>query len=90
MPVNNTDGRKLKLIASILEETDPKTLDILEQKLAEISYNKASQSKVIGFRPNGSKVIKYEFMRCITQSLDNLNHGEFIALDELERRSHNW
>lgn len=90
MPAKNTDERKLKLIASILEETDPKALDILEQKVAEISYDKASHSKLIGFRPNGSKVIKYDFMRCITQTLDNLNHGEFIALDELERRSQNW
>ena len=90
MPANNTEERRLKLIAAILEETDEKALDILEKKVAQITYDKVSHSKVIGFRPNGTKVIKSDFMQCITQTLDSLNHGEFIAMDELERRSQNW
>ncbi|MDG1158334.1 MAG: hypothetical protein P8N19_02500 [Flavobacteriales bacterium] len=86
----NLEERKLNIIAAVVGETDQDAIQMLEMKLAEIDYDKKSRSKIIGLNPKGMPIIKSEFVRCIHQSLTNLENGEWITLDDLEKRSENW
>ncbi len=86
----NLEERKLKIIAAVVAESDTDAIQMLELKLAEIDYDKKSRSKIIGLNPKGMPIIKSEFVRCIHQSLSNLDNGEWISIDDLEKRSENW
>ncbi len=82
--------RKLRLIEFILAEHEEESIRKLEKAAYRIAYDEDSKTKIIGFRPNGVAVIKSDFLDGITQSLKEVTTGEYISLEELEKRSENW
>ncbi|MGB0424012.1 MAG: hypothetical protein ACPGED_06815 [Flavobacteriales bacterium] len=86
----NLQERKLRIIEQIITEADEETIEALEQRLADLNYDKVSQTKVIGLNPKGLPVVKSDFMKLIRHSLMAVENGEWIGLDELETRSENW
>lgn len=88
--MENLDNRKMRLIEFIVAENEPTALKQIEDLIHKISYDEASRSKVIGLRPNGVRVIKSEFVECIQRTLIDVSNGEFITLEELDKRSGTW
>ncbi|WP_306643787.1 hypothetical protein [Sanyastnella coralliicola] len=82
--------RKLRLIEFILQEHDEESIERLEELTYRISYDEDSKTKVIGFRPNGVAVIKSDFLADIIETMKSVNEGNFITLEELDKRSENW
>lgn len=88
--MENLDSRKMRLIEFIVAENEPEAIKQLEDLVHKITYDEVSRSKVIGSRPNGVRVIKSEFVECIQRTLIDVNNGEFISLEELDKRSGTW
>lgn len=84
------DQHKLQIIRWVTEENDPEAIERVRQLVEDIEYDKASDSMVIGFRFNGTKVIKSDFLRCIVEAERGISTGEFVSIEELEERSENW
>lgn len=86
----NLQERKLRIIEQIIIEADEETVEMIEQRLADMHYDKVSETKIIGLNPKGLPVVKSDFMKLIRHSLMTVENGEWITLDELETRSENW
>ena len=85
-----SEATKLKIIQWVIEENDPDAIKRVKQLVDEIQYDQVSDSMVIGFRFNGGKVIKSDFLRCIAEAERGISSGEFVTLEELEKESENW
>ena len=85
-----SETTKLKIIQWVIEENDPDAIKRVKQLVDEIQYDQVSDSMVIGFRFNGGKVIKSDFLRCIAEAERGISSGEFVTLEELEKESENW
>ncbi|MFM1932042.1 MAG: hypothetical protein RL226_1345 [Bacteroidota bacterium] len=88
--MEKTDDLKLRLIEFIINEKSNEALMQVEDLVKRISYDEDSRQKVIGSRPNGVKVIKSEFEDCLLRTLIDVNNGEYISLEELDKRSQTW
>ena len=88
--MENIHLRKLQLIDFILQEHDEDSIARLEELCHRIAYDEDSKTKVIGFRTNGMAVIKSEFLQLIEASLAQVEKGEFLTFDDLEKESENW
>ena len=85
-----SEATKLEIIKWITTEEDPDAIHRVKRLVDDIEYDKASDSMIIGFRFNGGKVIKSEFLRLIAQAEQGVSSGEFVTIEELEKESENW
>ena len=81
---------KLELIRWVAELEDTEMLQALYDRMTELAYAKDSDTKVIGYYPGGSDVIKSSFVRGIVQAELSVTEGRYVTLTELERQSENW
>lgn len=81
---------KLNIISWTLKEDSESSLRQMKELISEIEYNRTSDAKVIGFRINGTKVFKSQFIQDIHQSERGVSNGEFLSLDDLETLSESW
>jgi hypothetical protein len=84
------DSVKLAIISWVANEKDPQTLKRLHELVTDIEYERASDTKVIGFRMNGTKIYKSRFIQGIRQSEAGVENGELLSIDDLEKQSENW
>jgi NifB/MoaA-like Fe-S oxidoreductase len=88
--MDNMKQTKLDIIAWVVAETDVNAVKRLSMTVEDITYERASETKVIGYRVNGTKVIKSQFIRCIQQDEQGLANGEYMSLQSLDKLSENW
>jgi hypothetical protein len=81
---------RLDIISWTLKEGNESSLRQMKELISEIDYNRTSDAKVIGFRVNGTKVFKSQFIHDIRQSERGVANGEFLSLDDLETLSESW
>lgn len=84
------EKKKLKIIDWVIDQKDSEYLQNVQNLIDGINYDEDSRTKVIGLRPNGSEVIKSQFVSCILMSENNIKNGEYMTFEELEKESENW
>lgn len=86
----NLNQEKIDIISWTLKEVEEASLIQMKELISEIEYNRTSDAKLIGYRTNGAKVFKSQFIQEIRQSERGVAHGEFLTLDDLEKQSESW
>ncbi len=81
---------KLELIKWLTDLEEEKLLLKLKAAKDDIIYAEESKSKIIGYRPNNSPVIKSDFLTSIQHAESQIQNGEFIPLERLEMEIENW
>jgi len=81
---------KIELIKWLSEVDDEALLIKLKAAKDDIIYTEESKSKIIGYRPNNSPVIKSDFLAIVQQAENQINSGEFSTLEQLEIEIENW
>ena len=88
--MQDINSQKVEIIKWVSAQDDPTELAKFRELIADIEYDRASDSMVIGSRINGAKVIKSRFVHRIRQAEIGVAHGEFISFQELEQQAENW
>jgi len=81
---------QMQLIKWISAQEDTESLVRLKGVMDDIDYDRQSDMKVIGYRPNGVRIIKSDFIRCIKQAEDEISRGHFLSIEEVEKISSKW
>ena len=84
------EKQKLSIIEWVMAQKDSENLQQVQGLLSGIDYDEESKTKVIGYHPNGTEVIKSQFASCIVMSENNIPNGEFMTFEELEKETENW
>ncbi len=84
------DAIKVELIKWLTNVEDEQLLLKLKAAKDDIVYVEESKSKIIGYRPNNTPVIKSDFLSSIQQAENQIKNGEHISLEQLEIEIENW
>lgn len=84
------EARKLALVQAVLALENEEDLKAVETAMHEVRESARARQLVIGYRPSGRAVLKQRFLDRLRHTLQDLNHGEFVSLTDLEQRAADW
>ena len=88
--MGDINSQKLKVVRWITNEEEPGAISKILEVIADVEYERASDTMVIGYRINGLRVIKSRFLHLIQLAEIGLETGEYITMDELEKSAETW
>lgn len=78
---------KRDYIHSHLHQIDENALNriykVIESRLG-------NQEDVVGYEVDGTPIMKAQHIKSIKEAEDQIDRGEFITLEDLEKESENW
>ena len=55
-----------------------------------VKENKKSSNIVIGYHPDGAPITKMELLNDIKEAEEQIERGEYLTIEELEKEAKNW
>ena len=78
------------MIAAILNVDREEDLEAIEAAISKVQESLRASQLVIGYRSNGSPVLKQNFLGRLLHSLQDIQNDEYISLASFETRSADW
>jgi hypothetical protein len=81
---------KLDIIEWVVQQDDLEIFKRLKSLIQQIESEKFSNAKVIGQKPNGTRVSRTELVNTFELAMRQFKEGQTLTLEELDELSENW
>lgn len=85
-----TAREKLDIIEWVIQQDDLESFKRLKSLIQQIESEKFSNAKVIGQKPNGTRVSRTELVNNFELAMRQFKEGRTLTLEELDELSENW
>jgi hypothetical protein len=85
-----TAREKLDIIEWVLQQDDFESFKRIKSLIEQIESEKFSNAKVIGQKPNGTRVSRTELVNNFELAMRQFKEGQTLTLEELDELSENW
>ncbi|MDZ4750139.1 MAG: hypothetical protein SGI87_00895 [Flavobacteriales bacterium] len=85
-----TAKEKLDIIEWIVQQDDVAVLKKFQDLIQQLESEKFSNTKVIGQKPNGTRVSRTELVNTFDLALRQYREGQILTLEELDDLSETW
>jgi hypothetical protein len=85
-----TAREKLDIIEWVIQQEDLDSFKKIKALIQQLESEKFSNAKVIGQKPNGTRVSRTELVNNFELAMRQYKAGETLTLEELDELSENW
>jgi uncharacterized coiled-coil DUF342 family protein len=76
-----------KELQSYINKADERFINMVYAMAKEYSKN---SEQIVGYQPDGRPVTKIELLNDLKEADEQIERGEYLTIEELEREANNW